>query len=328
VARDSCLQSCVWASCGDEVVYAVLSDEDNPNPVEACDDGNNDATDACTNACRLPVCGDSIVGPGEECDEGPENGILGGTCTALCEQSYCGNGVAEFGEDCDDGNDESTDSCIQCRWAECGDGFSYLTVTDPDNANLLEECDDGDEDDHDTCLRTCVRAMCGDGFVGPGEACDDGNDIDGDGCNSCAGPGSCSNGQRDPTEQCDDGNRSNDDACLTSCAWNRCGDAFWYKLDGFDPDNPNSPEECDDGNGSNGDDCLNSCVLNVCGDGFRNLASEACDLGAANGVPGSGCSATCGGPEPCGNGQLDPGEYCDDGNDVNGDGCDNDCTPG
>jgi cysteine-rich repeat protein len=28
----------------------------------------------------------------------------------------------------------------------------------------------------------------------------------------------------------------------------------------------------------------------------------------------------------CGNGMLDPGEVCDDGNTTNGDGCDNDCT--
>ena len=31
-------------------------------------------------------------------------------------------------------------------------------------------------------------------------------------------------------------------------------------------------------------------------------------------------------PSPCGNGDMDPGEECDDGNDVNGDGCQNDCT--
>src|SRR5262245_36891691 len=29
----------------------------------------------------------------------------------------------------------------------------------------------------------------------------------------------------------------------------------------------------------------------------------------------------------CGNGKLDPGELCDDGNAINGDGCDNNCTP-
>lgn len=31
---------------------------------------------------------------------------------------------------------------------------------------------------------------------------------------------------------------------------------------------------------------------------------------------------------PCGNGMLDPGEACDDGNGVDGDGCQSDCTPG
>ena len=35
---------------------------------------------------------------------------------------------------------------------------------------------------------------------------------------------------------------------------------------------------------------------------------------------------TDGGPSECGNGETESGEACDDGNDVDGDGCDNDCT--
>jgi cysteine-rich repeat protein len=35
----------------------------------------------------------------------------------------CGNGITDPGEDCDDGNAISTDACIACKAAACGDGF-------------------------------------------------------------------------------------------------------------------------------------------------------------------------------------------------------------
>ena len=39
-----------------------------------------------------------------------------------------------------------------------------------------------------------------------------------------------------------------------------------------------------------------------------------------------GCSADCESDESCGNGQLDPGELCDDGVEVYGDFCDATCN--
>ena len=48
--------------------------------IEACDDGNQDDTDACLNNC---------------------------------ERARCGDGVTRAGvEDCDDGNAEQTDTCL------------------------------------------------------------------------------------------------------------------------------------------------------------------------------------------------------------------------
>jgi len=51
---------------------------------------------------------------------------------------------------------------------------------------------------------------------------------------------------------------------------------------------------------------------------------EECDDG--NNVDGDGCSANCTIEPFCGDGNLDPGEECDDGNNVDGDGCDANCT--
>ncbi len=82
----------------------------------------------------------------------------------------------------------------------------------------------------------------------------------------------------------------------------------------------------------------------MCGDS-RVFGGEACDDG--NTVGGDGCSANCLLVEPgfscpsaqgfggacmrinmarCGDGMRSPGEFCDDGNTVNGDGCSNQCS--
>jgi cysteine-rich repeat protein len=55
-----------------------------------------------------------------------------------------------------------------------------------------------------------------------------------------------------------------------------------------------------------------------CGDGNVDT-NEICDDG--NNLDGDGCSAVCTVEAMCGDGNLDPGEQCDDGNDFNGDGC-------
>ena len=49
---------------------------------------------------------------------------------------------------------------------------------------------------------------------------------------------------------------------------------------------------------------------------------ETCD--DANDIAGDGCSVYCTG-EDCGDGVLDPGEQCEDANLVGGDGCSDDC---
>jgi cysteine-rich repeat protein len=62
----------------------------------------------------------------------------------------------------------------------------------------------------------------------------------------------------------------------------------------------------------------------VCGDGQRVPGCEACDDG--NLVDGDGCDSNCQ-KTGCGNGVVTSGEVCDDGNLTDGDGCDSNCTP-
>ncbi len=152
----------------------------------------------------------------------------------------------------------------------------------------------------------------------------------------------CGNGVHDDVEnplttsetECDDTNTVGGDGCGATCqvetGWSCtgtpsvctpiCGDGL--TVDG---------EPCDDDNGSNNDACLNLsgiCTAATCGDGFRKTGgpgpNELCDDG--NMVNGDGCNNDCT-VSGCGDGVVTPPETCDDNNTNNGDGCDANCTP-
>ncbi|WP_437753898.1 DUF4215 domain-containing protein [Sorangium sp. So ce1389] len=89
-------------------------------PSEQCDDGNTEDGDGCTSDCQLStgtggaVCGDGLVEPpSEQCDDG--NTEDGDGCTSDCQLSteagVCGDGVNQPDEFCDDGNTEEEDWC-------------------------------------------------------------------------------------------------------------------------------------------------------------------------------------------------------------------------
>ena len=97
---------------------------------EACDDGDADPRDVCTDGCVEARCGDGILRldlnaeePGfEACDDG--NLVAGDGCSTQCLAEICGNGRVDTGEACDDGNMIDTDGCAQaCQVARCGDGI-------------------------------------------------------------------------------------------------------------------------------------------------------------------------------------------------------------
>jgi len=140
-----------------------------------------------------------------------------------------------------------------------------------------------------------VHSVCGDGVVTGFEVCDDGNTIDSDSCtNRCTPPGVdpfCGDGVIDRGEQCDDGNRDDADGCNNDCE-------------------------------------LPTVVPPSCGDSIVQTAlGETCEPGMVlapvnGGSPDRACRADC---SYCGDGILDPGEQCDDGNGDDGDGCENSC---
>ncbi|MDC0720834.1 DUF4215 domain-containing protein [Nannocystis bainbridge] len=261
-------------------------------------DTTNVATTAPTSTSGVaPNCGDLVLDPGEECDDGQAGN---GACTPDCKDNVCGDGWLGPGELCDD----DTATCIDCQRVVCSDG---VVAGD-------EQCDDGNGSNSDACTNACKNATCGDGFLHEGtEQCDDGNPSDADGCIDCH-EAVCGDGVVwQDVEGCDDGNQVNDDACSNNCALASCGDGI-----------VGPGEACDDGNDSDADACLNTCKDAFCGDGFVLVGVEACDDG--NQLDNDACLANCV-IASCGDGHVHDGvEACDDGNATDGDLCSNACA--
>ncbi len=180
-----------------------------------------------------------------------------------------------------------------------------------------EQCDDGNLTSGDGCQADCIIPGCGDGTPDPGEQCDDGNTSNTDACTISCTLSSCGDGfVRAGIEECDDGNTINTDDCTNACTTPRCGDNILQ-----------SGEGCDDGNASTLDACNAICQPTTCGDGLVQSpngqgAYETCDDGAQNGQPLQ-CDLSCTGgtSATCGNGIVEQGEECDDGNTSNTDAC-------
>jgi len=130
------------------------------------------------------------------------------------------------------------------------------------------------------------------------------------------GPGGavCGNGVVDGLETCDDGNKVGGDGCSATCAIESCGNSV---ID--------VGELCDDGNAvDDGNGCSSTCQFNnVCGNFIVEVIVEACDAG---GFDTPTCDADCTTPV-CGDGTVNfpAGELCDDGNNLDGDGCSSVC---
>jgi len=164
-----------------------------------CDAGACEQAMVClSNLCVEPpasLCGDGLLGPGEECDNGPLNSNAG-VCKSDCTLQVCGDGALGPGEECDDGNTSNADQCSErCTFPLCGNSVMEAS----------EGCDDGNADDSDGCPSNCQPASCGGGFVlaNSAEMCDDGNTHDDDGCSSnCALEPLCGDGAKVVGEFC------------------------------------------------------------------------------------------------------------------------------
>ncbi len=240
--------------------------------------------------------------------------------TGVPQGPKCGNAIVEGDETCDDGNDTSGDGCE----ADC----SYsCDNTKPDTGNV--KCDDANPcNGAETCgdSHACVAGM----KEFDGVSCGTGKICIAGGCQDEI----CGDGFVNSTEECDDGNMADGDGCNT-CKFSCVSDDPARDCSNLDPCVGN---KCDDtthtcGNPiSAGDACA---LSSVCVNGACSLIScgnkivepgESCDDG--NVIDGDGCQADCTlliSGSICGNGIREAGESCDDSNTKNLDGCDSAC---
>ncbi len=354
--RGACMAGCFKQApyCGD----GQISFSDG----EACDDGVNSSVygGGCMAGCQdfSPYCGDGVVNGDEVCDDSSDNGIYG-YCNRFCTGlgPRCGDGIIQKanGEICDDGNTTSGDGCAaNCASVEsgftcpaqglacqrvpvCGDGF----------LSAGETCDDKNLVDGDGCSADCqtqdpryscvagqpceLRGVCGDGVVWPlTEECDEGSASPSGGCVQCqvqAGWTCPSAGGR--------------------CSAERCGDGIVAGSEECDPPGDGCDSTCRRVTGYACDETTGACHETACGDAISE-GDEACDYGDLGNLwdqqnmctpactimldcplatPGSTSSLATACSAPCGSGMILPGDTkaCDDGNLLEGDGCDPNC---
>jgi len=273
------------------------------------------------------------------------------------EAGICGDGVLNPGEECDDGNQHDDDECLPgCVWA-CGDGVvNVVEICDTGIAASQPgacptDCDDSNACTTDILVGSACQTECVHGDIG---SC-----LDDDGCcpsacdetsdNDCSAV--CDNGAIEPGETCDpisscpttcdDQNTCTDDsmagdpstcdvvcanAAITACTGGdgccpsdcdsttdadcslNCGNGVVEVGETCDP--PGScPTTCDDGNSCTTDAmvgnastcnvvCTNSPIVS-CG------AGDSCCPSGCDNTTDSDCSASCD------NGVVEAGETCD-----------------
>ncbi|CDW85710.1 UNKNOWN [Stylonychia lemnae] len=244
------------------------------------------------------------------------------------------------------------EKCLTQSLVGCGDGI-YKSANE-------EECDDGNLNDGDGCSSSCKIEE----FYKCTQV---------EGAKSVCTPIICSNGKKDTGEECDDGNLIDGDGCNSTCkeelGWScanfftcqqMCGDGKIYQQNKKLANGSNYEfyrEECDQVVGCNNETCKAdlgwNCTQNLtdltakctqfCGN-KKHEDWEVCDDG--NNVDGDGCAKGCMQIEfpfrcplvgkcssSCGNRQFEgldltigydkelQGEECDDGNNIDGDGC-------
>lgn len=268
---------------------------------EICDDGNGKSGDGCSNACSLE---DNFVCP-----------VVGGPCERA---TVCGDSRQTGEEQCDDGNTEDNDGCTASCLLEsdyvCAEpGEPCVSTVECGDSKLAggETCDDGNTRAGDGCGETCeveegwacssagfaCVPVCGDGMTVGRETCDDNNDADGDGCSAVC--------------RVEEGYACNDAG--EDCHLTVCGDGV---AEGSEP--------CDDGDDIHvGDGCSPGCILEPTCAPPSLEGGEGPDAGDAPRTIAGACTSSCG------DGILLAGdeEECDDGNNLSGDGCDENCKP-
>ncbi|GEM_PF-5276439 len=294
-----------------------------------------------------PFDADIVCTSNADCAGKTTNGVLVEKCSTPPNQANAD------GDSCGDACDyDSTDNTV------CNFGGTYFCGNNNYEPAGGEQCDGADDT---ACPGYCqidctcgVIGACGNNVLEAGETCDDGNTANGDGCDSSCqtegGPGICGNGVIEGAEHCDDGDTINDGitGCDADCTYTTLTlkmttytvqpgsftkasiwETNWY---------PNTylkgtVKICDN---SGYNTATETCIgTQICGYQANSGTAKHCDVypPAITGQYGyyAGLKDVVSTKKiivvpGCGNGVIEFGEQCDDGNGNNNDGCNNDCT--
>jgi cysteine-rich repeat protein len=356
--------------CGDTIV----------GPGEECDDGNAFPGDGCDQSCQFEghPCGvRETPGTADEAVEACVCALDSYCCQTAWDTICVSEAMKDCGVKCGDpcaahanpGSDDAQVTACVCQLDPncCKNAWSAGCVA-------LAKTD---------CSACAPPAVCGNGKIEPPEQCDDGNTKNGDGCSSmCLKENAvCGNGKLEGNEECDDGNTTAGDGCDAGCQFEGhacvprqtpgvadetveacvcaldsfCCQTAWDSIcvnEAIKDCQVNCGDPCTAHNNPGSNDpqitqcvcaldsfCCNNkwdslcvskakqscgaCPTPVCGNG-KLEAGEQCDDG--NTKNGDGCSASCMiETSVCGNSKIEAGEECDDGNTTAGDGCSASC---
>jgi cysteine-rich repeat protein len=286
-------------------------------------------------------CGNGAIEGAEDCDDAGESA----TCDDDCTFAECGDDTLNVsaGEICDQGG-ESFSCDSDCTPPVCGD----LVV----NESHDEVCDEGGSTP--TCDSDCTPPLCGDGTqnLTTLETCDDGNNLSNDGCSSnCVIEGEFGGECRivDGTQWCFDNDHCGEacaDVCATLGLTLESSDATWFAAqdtvgecqaiaNALSMDAPiqfdASPLGCLEDAGLNdltGGGLTGGLLCSSDPDCPAAHREDMDDLGGICDIAGARRSiCPCIGAF-CGNGLVEGGEVCDDGNEINNDGCNTSCGTG
>jgi cysteine-rich repeat protein len=348
---DACLNTCMTARCGDSVVRTG---------VETCDDADNDDGDGCSANCSVEtgyacsmepsqcatVCGDGIIVGSETCDQGGMNVADGDGCSATCaiEMGYicfgtpsicldsCGNGTVEAGEQCDDANLVFGDGCNSfCQFdIGCGAGETQVAASNA-TSTPIPDVASGSTSVMITSNQIVSKVVA---YVDISHNWDTDVDISLTGPRMITRDLSSDNGNSDDnyTRTFFDDTAATSILTATAPFTGRFRPEQSLGIGGFRGQLAGGPwtlTATDDAAGIAGN--LNhwslimctSLQVPVCGNGNID-AGEECDDG--NTVDNDACNNACGVTMGCGNGVIDAGEECDDDNTASGDGCSATCA--
>jgi|GEM_PF-3036161 len=255
---------------------------------------------------------------------------------AICERETCGDGILSANEECDDGNLEDGDGCdSNCTVTGCGNRI----ITSG------EDCDDGDDIDTNACPNDCQLPACALLFDEIAASYTDSTgcyvqpDTYADWATAAA---TCSDAGLSLATVDDRGDAERLVEIVGRSLWidgtDAVADGTWLRVDGSEQ--TYLPFAGAEPNGEGDENCLELgssgyfndlrctssrpfvCVDAACGDGGPD-DNEECDDG--NDVEGDGCDTNCR-VSGCGNGIKDSTEECDDGNLDDDDGCTSACT--